>query len=178
MTQSELQRFFCNTIKFTPTSIFYRTRIKALQSENERLDQSFNTYLERQSSQADHFQKDVSAVWASYNVDRLLLEKRRRSHPQPPPSSSAGLGQSEQQVGEKLVPEIRIEKCKSNLEVVNKEPEKTLCGGECVSMPSLVAKDNSSGEFSNPFINFDVKKFLESTTRVESNQEGLSKSAD
>lgn len=86
-----------------------------------------------------------------------------------------------------VVPQIRVEKCKSNLEVGNDEQEipattvkdttKTVpqkdsadSGGGCVLSvtgegSAAAAKDNSSGEFSNPFINFDIKQFLESTTR-------------
>lgn len=133
-------------------------------------------------------QKDMSAVWASYNVDRLLLEKKRSQEQQPPLLPAVSKLQSVI-----VVPEIRVEKCKSNLEVgtggkkletcLEKTPklqdnESTGGGDDGVSIPSLVAKDNSSGEFSNPFINFDVKKFLESTTKHEKDQEGLSKSTE
>lgn len=174
----------------------HRYRIKQIRIEHERLDQSFNTYLDRQSSQTANFQEDVSAFWASYNVDRALLEKRKHLQDDLAAGvSSVGGSQPEQQFlqAKLVVPEIRIEKCKSNLEVGTggkkletclketpklQDNESTGGGDDGVSIPSLVAKDNSSGEFSNPFINFDVKKFLESTTKHEKDQEGLSKSTE
>lgn len=154
-------------LKFYCFFFFNRDRIKLLQSENERLDQSFNTYLKQQSSQAVNIQKDVSAVWASYNVDRLLLEKRRHQEQEAPPNQP-------EQRAKLVVPDTRVDECKSNLEVGQlSRQNKTLQavvvgnGGEDISVPSIgkESRNNSSGEFSNPFINFDVKKFLESTTK-------------
>lgn len=141
------------------------------------MDQSFNTYLERQSSQTVHFQKDTVAIWENYNVDRLLLEQRKKINPKEPAKTM-------DQLLTKLVvvPQIQIEKCKSNLEVGNEleaATTKTIVKDtastgtvmqEDAAELSLVVeaaknKSNSSGEFSNPFINFDIKQFLESTTR-------------
>lgn len=127
-------------------------------------------------------------------MDRALLEKRRHLQDDLAAGvSSVGGSQPEQQFlqAKLVVPEIRIEKCKSNLEVGNEDEKgkKTTSAshsqqghesGGSGSVPSIVTKDNSSAEFSNPFINFDVKKFLESTTKGEGNinQVGLSNSAD
>lgn len=157
------------------TILFLRERIKLLQSENERLDQSFNTYLENQSSQTKNLKTDVSAVWASYNVDRLLLEKKRTQELQMPGAAAAATPSNQPEPSQQLelvtttlnVPEIRIEKCKSNLEVdkLSRQKDQTLLVNSSGGSNNTVAKDNSSGEFSNPFINFDVKKFLESTMK-------------
>lgn len=166
-----LSIFFCN-----------RNRIKLLQSENERLDKSFNTYLEQQSSTVGTIQKDVSSVWASYNVDRLLLEKRRnQNYVRAPPqvaSEAEPHHQQQRQEAKFHVPDIRIDECKSNLEVGQLSiPNIGLQGGAVAAAANKGCEDvsgqsvdkgrgnNSSGEFSNPFINFDVKKFLESTTK-------------
>lgn len=162
-----------------------------MQSENERLDQSFNTYLEQQCPRAN-VQRDVSTtVWASYNVDRLLLAKKRHQEQ----SQSTAEPQLQQQQTKLVVPEIRIENnCKSNLEVEQEEAQEqnkrksgqgqskqdittittntTTSTADRLSVPpSVSGKENSSGEFSNPFINFDVKKFLESTRHEHQQQQ-------
>lgn len=104
-------------------------------------------------------------MWASYNVDRLLLEKRRHQELEAPAQVSP-----KQRAKTLVVPDIRIDECKSN-EVGQLSRQNTLQavanGGEEIAVPSIAkdSRNNSSGEFSNPFINFDVKKFLESTTK-------------
>lgn len=192
-----------------------------LQRENERLDQSFNTYLERQSlHRTDGGQPnpkdadDIAAIWESYNnVDKLILEKKRSGiFPLAIVKTSEDV---EEVLSSKLVvPEIRVEKCKTNLQVWQERRAQQVSGAPLpttssssfdrmianardtsptTSSPGVLAvsmtdwnggngngnsgaavscKDNSSGEFSNPFMNFDVKQFLESTAKQVTEVEG------
>ena len=112
-----------------------------------------------------------TAVWASYNMDRLLLQEKKKRDTNLVPEKQDQIPEA----SEIVVPEIRVEKCKGNLVVGNQ----LLLQESTATSDGLVAKDNSSGEFSNPFINFDVKKFLESTTMKEERlRDGLTKSIE
>lgn len=53
----------------------YRQRLQELEIEGERLDQSFQTYLQRQAQEKRKLDHNVTKIWENYNIDRQFLSQ-------------------------------------------------------------------------------------------------------
>lgn len=80
---------YCPLLKYNETKIqfffSYRQRLQELETEGERLDQSFQTYLQRQVQEKRKLDINVTKIWENYNIDRQFLNQTEFTTPKKTP---------------------------------------------------------------------------------------------